>query len=640
MHGVFDSPVELPPLVVPDIWTCEKTGMRIPMRLKENLLYRQRLLKSCEGDEDVRETVFAACKESCSFFINAFCFTYSFFSSNEAGERIQSNDANLAFILWPIQQRFVSELIDSIDKGKDILCEKARDLGATTTVLAVLTWYFLFKEDFSAIVMSRREASVDVLSGLPTGYPYGRIADPGTLLGRIDYTLSRLPSWMLPELKRKRLQIYNATLNSRITGESSTASAGSGDRRTAIFMDEFSKMENAAEIKRSTRDVSACRIVVATANGAGTCFSEWAVSGAIPVFPMPWFEHPAKGIGRQVIAVNGRWEVTSPWLEQERKSRTPRELAIEVLCDHAGSAETYFDVVDLLRYRRDICTAPIRKVGISFDKTQSDARILWAVRTRNVKSVSVVPSGSWNLWCQLGSTGRPDQNRTYVFGVDISKGQGASNSVISVLCTETKEIIAQYANAEVMPHDLVKIAIAAAIWFGGKNRMPLIIPETNGDAGWVFIKLLVKTYNYPNVYRDRQAGTQAEKRGKRYGWRSSREKKSILLGAIRKAVCERTVKIRDEQTMVEAASYVYFIEGGIGPASLVKESESARKTHGDRLMAAALAYWGGMNEMNRTQVSRNRTPPEGSFAHRMFMHKAELKKKRDGKIMQLVGLGN
>jgi hypothetical protein len=69
------------------------------------------------------------------------------------------------------------------------------------------------------------------------------------------------------------MHLVNLTNRTRIDGESSNATAGSSDRRTSIFLDEMAKMKEAEAIKRSTKDVTACRLVCSTPNGAGTAYS-------------------------------------------------------------------------------------------------------------------------------------------------------------------------------------------------------------------------------------------------------------------------------------------------------------------------------------------------------------------------------
>jgi hypothetical protein len=103
--------------------------------------------------------------------------------------------------------------------------------------------------------------------------------------------------------------------------------------------------------------------------------------------------------------------------------------------------------------------------------------------------------------------GRPDQTKSYTLACDISKGQGASNSTCSIMCNETREKIAAYADANTPPYEFARLVCAAAIWCGGRNKRPLVIWENNGDPGFDFGRHIVHVCQYPNIYFDKQAGT-------------------------------------------------------------------------------------------------------------------------------------
>src|SRR5690606_32682065 len=151
---------------------------------------------------------------------------------------------------------------------------------------------------------------------------------------------------VLPGQKhRTRMHLVNPLNGSRIDGESSNKAAGSGDRRHAILLDEFAKMENAEKIKAATRDVSPCRLANSTPWGAGTAYSRWRLSGQVKVFTLPWWESPEKGRGRyaQQDPATGKWRIRSPWYDRELEARSPKEVAQELDMDHVGSGDMFFE---------------------------------------------------------------------------------------------------------------------------------------------------------------------------------------------------------------------------------------------------------------------------------------------------------
>lgn len=599
----------------PRLWTCPITGLVVPKDPTANLAWRAELLTAAENDAELQQDLFTACSQSVLFFINGFCFTIRVFEPGEDGKVQQAEHQHLPFVTWEIQDRHILRLEYCIDEGESLLTDKSRDMGATWNHLAEYVHRLLFRHDVGHLMISRKEDAVDVLDGQPKNYPFGTLADPGTLFGKIDYMLSRLPEWMLPRLARKKMHLVNLDTGCRIDGESSNATAGSADRRTSIFLDEMAKMKEAEAIKRSTKDVTATRFPCSTPNGAGTTYSKWRMSGQIPVFILPWWEHPEKGAGRYVAQDElKRFKIRSPWYDAEEQVRTPKEMAIEIDMDHVGSGDTFFEAVTIEQHKKMFAKPSRVKKGmtITFAKNTADDRIPELLRKWNPASVVMTPQGAWQIWTNL-IKGRPDQNYTYTVACDISKGQGASNSTCNIFCDQTKEKIAAFADANTAPHAFARLVVAACLWCGGRRR-PLLIWENNGDPGFDFGNQIMLVYQYPNPYFDKQVGTTREKVGKRWGWRSSPEKKAVALGLLRRAYAHGGIINHDEKALDETLTYITYEGGGIGPAALVEESESNRKSHGDRVIADMLGVVGmrGMPKNKRTDGPA----PKGTIAQR------------------------
>lgn len=615
--NLFATKPELPELVAPTKWVCPITGIVVPKIPFANLKWRADLLTAAEIDRDLQVDLYTASAQSILFWVNAFAFTLRVFEPSGTGEVQQAEFTHLPFVTWAIQDDHLLRIENGIEDGESLLTDKSRDMGATWNHIAVLTHRLLFHEAESHLMISRKEDAVDILDGNPKGYPHGPLSNPGTLFGKIDYVLSRLPEWMLPRLARKKLHLVNLDNGTRIDGESANATAGSSDRRSSIFLDEFAKIDEAESIKRSTKDVTACRLVCSTPNGPGTAFSKWRTSGQIPVFIMPWWEHPEKGRGRYAVEDKlNRWKIRSPWYDAEEKVRSPKEMAIELDMDHIGSGDTFFETTILEKHKKDHGRKERTRLSIDWKSSVTVSRLIDALRHRDHKKLRFGRDrGPWRVWCSLNGENRPDQTRTYTFGVDISKGQGASNSVVSVLCNETHEKVAEFADANVSPHEFARLVCAGAVWCGGRNGLPIVVFENNGDPGFDFGKQFVHGCRYPRVYFDRASGTLREKVGKRYGWRSSAEKKSIALGELRRAYAHDDYINHSQEALDEAMSYISYPGGGIGPAELVVESDAVRKAHGDRVIADMLSLV-GLREAPRYNANE-RIAPERSFAHRL-----------------------
>jgi hypothetical protein len=211
--------------------------------------------------------------------------------------------------------------------------------------------------------------------------------------------------------------------------------------------------------------------------------------------------------------------------------------------------------------------------------------------------------------------GRPDQSKSYQFGIDISKGQGASNSVVSIRCRETGEKVAEWRDANVPPYEMARIVVALALWCGGAlpARLPFLKWEMNGP-GWDFGRIMVTQFEYPYYYRHKQTGVINEKITVKYGWHNSPTSKNELLLTYDRVMAHGGYVNHSDFAIEEAMYYIHFPDGSVGPASLVEENSSARKTHGDCVMADALSL--DDSEAPKANEKKEITPPPGSCDYR------------------------
>jgi len=209
-------------------------------------------------------------------------------------------------------------------------------------------------------------------------------------------------------------------------------------------------------------------------------------------------------------------------------------------------------------------------------------------RDTKVYDIRQAKEGKLEVWVEL-INGRPDQSKTYIIGLDTSKGQGASESVASIKCKQTGEKIAKWSCRNTPPYEFARIVVALALWVGGANpqRLPFLKWEMNGP-GWDLGRLLVHTFCYPFYYRSETVGTVGVKKTDKYGYHMSRESKALLLRAYERALLQGKIINHDKKGLEQAKTYIHYPEGGVGPADLVKAKQSDRKLHGDIVIADAL----------------------------------------------------
>ena len=598
----------------------------MPKQLGENMAWKEKLLIEAEHDTILQNDLLAACAESLLFFTNAFVWTYHQFDVDPvSGERIESPSPHVPFITWEIQDELFNEFEYRLKHApRDILISKCRDMGASWCCVIFMHWLWLFHPKGPQLLeMSRTREFVD------------QTGNEKALFQKHDKVNQWLPEWMLPpdcmvgDKHRTKMHMKNILTGACIDGESTTKFAGSGDRRLVALLDEFAKVEFGAEMRSASRDVAFMRIINSTPAGAGTEYSRWKKSGQIKIFHLPFWSHPEKGASRKVVEKDGGgWEITSPWFEIERSVRGPKELAQEVLAQDIESGDTFFTGINFEKHKAMFACEPLSRYTIDLKSNIANEEVRNFIRQRDYSCVDIRRSnkGEFRVWTHL-LLGRPDQSKSYRLGIDVSKGQGASNSVVSVKCRETGEKIAEWRGANTPPYELSRVAVAIAVWCGGKlpQRLPLMKWEMNGP-GWDFGRMMVMIFEYPFYYKKVVSGQTTNTETKKYGWHSDPISKNELLMLYDRVMAHGGYINHCEFALEEALYYIHFPDGYIGPADLVQENSSARKTHGDCVIADALTLEEGKTTILTSKPGKME-PPVGSTGHRMKM---ALRKKKMG----------
>lgn len=622
-------------------WKCPRTGLIVPKETTANLEWRAKLLAEAADDEAYQKDLYTACAISPLFWINAFVWTYRQKITDPATGRdrpVTGNEAHVPFITWEVQDEAILDLERCMDiqgqydGGQDALINKSRDMGATWIIVAMFHHPWLFVDNVNILWVSATAADVDMH---PT-------TNPDTIFYKHDYINFWLPTWMKPPIHRRNMHIGNKLRGNSMDGEATTGNVGRGGRRTVIGFDEFAAVEDGEGMLSASSDTTSCRIFNSTPKGPGTAFTniyKKALAGEkqVKLIQLPWWEHPEKGRGRRLITLeDGTRKYTSPWYEWECSRRSsPQEIAQNLDMDHMDSGSRFFDGPVLARHRSTYKAEPFLQAVLDFKPNLRPDEIEKAILAKDIRSIRLNKTNRvkpWKLWTHLVD-GRPDQNFNYVLGIDISNGQGASNSVISVRCVETGEKVAEFANANTPPHDLARIACAAGLWFGSVGRKgeregigwAKVIWESNGPGG-IFGREMIRL-GYPNIYLEKQEGVVGANTTSKYGWASTRDKKATLLGVYRRQLSRDEFINHSVKALEEAEEYIYYESGSIGPARLLTENESARATHGDRVIADALTCIGA--EGVQDYEPKSPKAPGNSYYARRKQRKAMAAARRD-----------
>jgi len=250
------------------------------------------------------------------FFIDRFCYTFD----------PKHEPYHLPFRLFDFQKDLVVDIQHAINNGYDLFIEKCREMGATYTVLDVFLWFWLYIPGSNFLVGSRKESYVDSRQGNSTGMSNKE----DSLYGKLEYTLNRLPNFILPknfDIKKHMtyMNLRNPENGNIIRGESSNSNFSRGGREKAILLDEFAFWDNATSAWGATADTTNCRVALTTPGikpGKAKRLRFGKDGEKIKVITLNHYLDPRK---------------TAEWLDRERQRRSKEDLAREVMMNWEAS---------------------------------------------------------------------------------------------------------------------------------------------------------------------------------------------------------------------------------------------------------------------------------------------------------------
>jgi hypothetical protein len=585
---------------------------------------------------------------------------------------------------------FVSAIKDAIDNQHDLAVDKTREEGATEVLCKMFSLYFLLRPEIYFLMGSRKEDLVDKSVEIRNG----RLVGPHqTLFHKVMYGLVHLPAWIPLNITKKHLFLQNLDTNAMVEGESTNESFGAGNRATAVLVDEAARIdpEPAQFIIDNIHDTTRCAIFNSThfRHGSAHPYNHLLISNKIPVIELGYETNPEKAIGlyrspnKSVVEIIdlkyyqdkfpsldlserskepvdhilfGRvhpailrveeleeeyekvwvadggeqtWGMPrSVWLDKEiRRGRSRTDLAQNILRIPQGSADQFFDNETVQKIKSRFVREADTTGDVTFDIIDK--------KVRNCKFEVGRRNAPFKWWGPLPK-GRPDQKHNYVVACDISRGTGASNSVLAVLDVNASELVGLYTNPYIDVSEFAELAVATCEWVGGMNK-PFLIWEANGpgDTFWARIRKL----GYWYFYRKADESKITRKKTKSPGWRSTPGEngtKLAQLGILDAALYESLKEekmfqyliIHDAQLCNELLDYMFLGDRvDVGLSSQALESSGARAAHGDRVIAAAMTVL-GCKEQVRANYRKMRRPPVGSFQHRFDKVNEKLEKEK------------
>lgn len=262
-----------------------------------------------DKQELVRQRVLEASLDP-TVFIDRFAYTFD----------PKTPPYHLQFRLFPFQFHLVQELRQAIEQGYDIFIEKTREMGVTYTALDVGLWFWRYVPGSNGLLGSRKQDYVD-----NTKSGGGTVSNKEeSLFGKMEYTLRRMPPFMLPpgfDFKKHLnfMSLINPENGNAISGESSNPNFSRAGRFKWILMDEFAFWEDDAAAWGATADSSNCRIVLTTPGirpGKAKRLRFGKDGEKIKVITLPYYLDPRK---------------TQEWLDKQRERRSTEDFAREIM---------------------------------------------------------------------------------------------------------------------------------------------------------------------------------------------------------------------------------------------------------------------------------------------------------------------
>ena len=443
------------------------------------------------------------------------------------------------------------EVVESYIRDPQTLSLKARQIGFTTVTMAFCLWRMLFFDDFSIIMLSKKEED----------------AKAALRMVVLAYNeLSPEAREMFPKRLDRGATRFTCDNGSWMESHPAANNPARGRSASLMILDEWAFMPNPDEAWAATKpvtDIGGRIAALSTANGWGTTFhSTWvkAVAGDNSFHPLffPWWAVPERD-------PEGLRE-DSVWYQQQVRDYLPWQLAQEFPSDPEDafirSGNPVFDT-DVLQAIE--CEMP----GWSGSVVGGE--------------LVVAEGGSFNAWAL------PDLSEEYVVGVDVAEGlEHGDYSSVHVIEVATGRVVATW-HDHIDP-DLLGDVVAEV---GGFYNQALVGVEVN-NHGLTTVKSLQRL-GYGNLFVRRRLGTRREVIGESLGWLTTRQSKPFIIDSLHRELRSGGLSLFDRGTVQELIQYQRNADGS-----------TEGSPHDDRVMSLAIA-----NEMRRHIHARAEAAPKG-----------------------------
>ena len=409
--------------------------------------------------------------------------------------KIVTLDYGLApFKMWDFQK----EMLTTFHENRFSICKLPRQVGKTTTSVALLLHYILFNESVSIAILANKSSTAR------------------EILGRLQLAFEYLPRFLQQGIKEWNKGSIELANGSRAIADSTSGSSVRGRTFNVIFLDEFAFVPNniAEAFFMSTYPTISSGsntkvIIVSTPNGMNLFYRMWmdAVEKRSDYLPIEihWSMVPGR---------------TQEWKEQVIRNTSEDQFRQEFECEFIGSTNT---LIHPTKIRTLVFQNPVTK--------------------ENYLDIYELP--------QAG--------KTYVISVDVAEGQEKDYSTFSVI--DVTQIpykqVAKYRNNKIAPMLYPTVIYTAA----RKYNDAFVLVEIN-SIGMQVADILHNELAYENLIKIRNAKgkvgqqvTPGYTKQMQFGLKQSVQTKKIGCANLKSLIENDKLIINDADTIMELTTF-------------------------------------------------------------------------------------
>lgn len=383
-------------------------------------------------------------------------------------------------------------IIKAIHENKDVLGKLFRQAGKSTIVAAYFAWYVLFNDNKTAVILANKQAiAIEIF-------------------GRVQFIIENLPQWLqqgVIEWNKKSFVLENG---SRCIASATSASAVRGMSVNLLLLDEFAHLSpNLAEefiasvFPTLSSSESSKLIIISTPNGLNHYHKLWIES---------------ENGRNNFVTVSGRWQEnpkrTPEWGEKMRQKLGEVKYRQEIECTFEGSSYTLVDGSKLAQLPLAVAIYDKDKLEI-FEK--------------------------------------PQESRTYVITVDVSRGRHLDYSAFSITdVTELPyQVVATFKDNEISTLEFPHLIYNSARQY---NNAYLLI-EIN-DLGEEVANTIWYDYEYENIYFTSARGNELSEIRGHPGVRTTSKVKSLGCSVLKELIEKDQLIINSHKIVEELGLFV------------------------------------------------------------------------------------